>query len=1111
MDVRSGPDFLGGGGEVGALMRARDWSASPLGSPAAWPPELRTLVGIMLGSKQPMFVAWGDGHALLYNDSYAAVLGRKHPDALGLPFLDVWSEIRGDLLPLVERVGAGEAVHMDDITLVMQRHGYPEETHFAFSWTPVRDADGRVAGIFCACTETTARVLAERRAAFRLALEDRLRDLADPRAVMAAAARALGEHLGADCVGYAEADASGERVTVERDWTAPGGSSVAGLHRLDDYGPAKTAAFRAGRTARIDDVIRSPMTAAAASAYAALGVRSLLNVPLLRADRLDAILFVHAAQPRAWTDEEIRLVEEVAERTRAVVERARAESALRESEARFRNMADHAPVMMWVTDPSGHCTYLNRLWYEFTGQAEVEALGLGWTEATHPEDRQRAADAFLSVNADRAPFRVEYRLRRADGVHRWAIDAASPRFGEDGGFLGYVGSVIDIDERREAEERARESEAATRALAAQQAATLAQLAEGVIATDADGRITLVNDAATRLHGAGRLDVAPDRYATAYSLLTEEGRPYPSLDLPLARAVRGETVLEARWRIRRPDGSQVLAVGNAGPVRDGAGRQVGAVLTIRDDTARRTAEENLERLNDALEERVAERTRERDRVWQNSRDLLVVLGADGVFRAVNPAWTAILGHQPSELVGRSFREFIWPEDADLTERGLEKAASRRDLTSFENRYRHRDGTPRWISWHTTTEGDVIYAYGRHVTAEKEQAEALRQAEEALRQAQKMEAVGQLTGGLAHDFNNLLTGISGSLELLATRLAQGRTGDLERYIGAAQGASRRAAALTHRLLAFSRRQTLDPKPTDVNRLVAGMEELVRRTVGPGVAVEVVAAGGLWTTLVDPNQLENALLNLCINARDAMPDGGRIAIETANKWLDARAARERDLPSGQYLSLCVTDTGTGMTPEVVARAFDPFFTTKPIGMGTGLGLSMIYGFVRQSGGQARIYSEPGGGAMVCLYLPRHLNAAERVEAPAEPAAPPRAARSETVLVVDDEPTVRMLVTEVLEELGYETIEAADGVAGLKVLRSPARLDLLITDVGLPGGLNGRQVADAARALRPDLKVLFITGYAENAVLGHGHLDAGMHVLTKPFAMDALAGRVRDIIAAP
>jgi len=384
-----------------------------------------------------------------------------------------------------------------------------------------------------------------------------------------------------------------------------------------------------------------------------------------------------------------------------------------------------------------------------------------------------------------------------------------------------------------------------------------------------------------------------------------------------------------------------------------------------------------------------------------------------------------------------------------------------------------------------------------------------AQEQLRQAQKMEAVGQLTGGLAHDFNNLLTGISGSLELIQLRMKQGRSGEIDKYVEMAQAATRRAAALTHRLLAFSRRQTLDPKPTNINRLIASMDEFLRRSVGPAIEVEVAEAAGLWTTLIDPNQLENALLNLCLNARDAMPDGGRITIETANKWLDATAGRDRDLPPGQYVALSVTDTGTGMSPETIERAFDPFYTTKPLGEGTGLGLSMIYGFVRQSGGQVRIYSELGQGTTMTLYFPRVLSEDEDQTDRAEPRDASPSAAGETVLVVDDEPAVRALITDVLVDLGYNTIEASDGAEGLALLKKQTRVQLLITDVGLPKGMNGRQLADAARVERPDLKILFITGYAENAVIGNSRLGVGMHVLTKPFAMDALANRIRELIA--
>ena len=383
------------------------------------------------------------------------------------------------------------------------------------------------------------------------------------------------------------------------------------------------------------------------------------------------------------------------------------------------------------------------------------------------------------------------------------------------------------------------------------------------------------------------------------------------------------------------------------------------------------------------------------------------------------------------------------------------------------------------------------------------------EEALRQSQKMEAIGQLTGGIAHDFNNLLTGIIGSLEMLKTRISQGRLDDVGRYVVAARDAAKRAATLTHRLLAFARQQPLEPKPTDANRLIAGMEDLVRRTVGGTIEIEVVGAAGLWTILVDPNQLENALLNLCINARDAMPKGGRLTIETANKWLDEWAADERDLSAGQYVSLCVTDTGTGISPEVVGRIFDPFFTTKPTGQGTGLGLSMIHGFVRQSGGQVRVYSEIGFGTTMCLYLPRHHGPGDEADMSAEAVAAPHAATGETVLVVDDEPSIRMLIADVLTDLGYAAVEAEDGAAGLKALRSQTRVDLLVTDMMLPGGMNGRQLAEAARTARPGLPVLFITGYAENSLLGNGQLAPGMQVVTKPFTLDALVGRIKDLLA--
>ena len=391
------------------------------------------------------------------------------------------------------------------------------------------------------------------------------------------------------------------------------------------------------------------------------------------------------------------------------------------------------------------------------------------------------------------------------------------------------------------------------------------------------------------------------------------------------------------------------------------------------------------------------------------------------------------------------------------------------------------------------------------------------EDVLRQAQNMEAVGQLTGGLAHDFNNLLAGISGSLQLIRIRVAQGRTAELDRYVGTAMTSVDRAAALTHRLLAFSRRQVLDPKPTDVNRLVGGLEDLFRRTVGPSVKVEIKLATELWLTLCDPNQLENALLNLVINARDAMPDGGRLLIETANDaadlpalvWPPGEGMPLANHPAHQHIALVVTDTGGGMAPDVVARAFDPFFTTKPLGEGTGLGLSMVYGFVKQSGGHVLLRSDIGKGTTVTVYLPRQLGAEDSEEQlPVVPILPP-VEKSITVLVVEDEPAVRMVIAEMLSDRGYTVLEAYNGRSGLNTLQSSARIDLLLTDVGLPGGMNGRQLAEAARKLRPGLKMLFLTGYAESAAFGSRKMEHGMEVMTKPFELDVLAARVQEIIS--
>ena len=803
------------------------------------------------------------------------------------------------------------------------------------------------------------------------------------------------------------------------------------------------------------------------------------------------------------TDDQIQSLEQRARALEAEVERLKAQlqaadgtaerraiEALQDSEARLRRAQEAGGVGVFAIDVADSLLHATPEFCRLYGIAEQASFPAGQVERL-----VFAEDAMLVSNPDSRRSGdllrdIEYRIRRADsGEVRWIERKAEVERDDAGRPVRLVGVVRDITGQRAAWTAREQSEARFRAFAQ-------AVPSHIWAAAADGKLNWVNDRALAYSGSTPEQTYGDGWTDT---VHPDDLPAAAERWAAARAA-GEPY-EAEFRLRRKDGGYRWHIARALPIHGPDGAIVSWIGSNTDVEEQKAAIHALALLNATLEQQVSERTRERDRVWNTTSDLMGAAGLDGYLKAVNPAWSRMLGWEAAELLAHPFSAVIDPADHAETAVVVGRLAAGHAVTGFVDHLLRKDGGQRTIMWDAMPDGAVYHLVGRDITA-------LRQAEEELRQSQKMEAVGQLTGGLAHDFNNLLTGITGSLELLGSRIAQGRTGDLERYIAAAQGAARRAAALTHRLLAFARRQTLDPRPTDVNRLIASMEDLLRRTVGPQVEVEAVAAGGLWPTLVDPNQLENALLNLCINARDAMPGGGRLTLETANRWLDAPAARERDVPPGQYVSLCVSDTGTGMTPEVIGKAFDPFFTTKPLGQGTGLGLSMVYGFTRQSGGQVRIYSEPGHGTMVCLYLPRHLGEPAPPDPQPELPGVKRAPTGATVLVVDDEPTVRMLVADVLADLGFAALEASDGAAGLRILQSDARVDLLVTDVGLPGGMNGRQMADAARLARPGLTVLFITGYAENAVLGNGLLEAGMHVMTKPFAMDALASRIRGLV---
>ena len=619
--------------------------------------------------------------------------------------------------------------------------------------------------------------------------------------------------------------------------------------------------------------------------------------------------------------------------------------------------------------------------------------------------------------------------------------------------------------------------------------------------DPAGTVVSWNPGAERIKGYTPAEIIGEHFSSFY---TEEDR---DADLPgkaLAIASESGRFSSEGWRVRK-DGNRFWALAVIDAIYLD-GKLVGFAKITRDLTEQRSAQVA------ALESERGFRL-----LVQGVTDYAIyMLSPGGVVTNWNAGAERIKGYSADEIVGQHFSKFYTDEEAAKgTPRKALEIAKREGRFEAESWHIRKDGTRFWagvVIDAIRDDNGVLIGFAkitRDLTERREAQLQLEQSREQLFQSQKMEAVGQLTGGLAHDFNNLLAGISGSLELIRTRLAQGRIGELERYITAALGASSRAANLTHRLLAFARRQTLDPTAADANKLLADMEELVRRTIGPQIELDTVLVSDLWPVFCDTNQLENATLNLCINARDAMPDGGRLTIKTENIRLDEFGAQLRDVPPGEYVSVSVTDTGTGMSSEVAARAFEPFFTTKPMGQGTGLGLSMIYGFARQSGGQVRIDSTVGTGTTIQLYLPRYHGALTEEGGETALANPPRTGSGETVLVVDDEPSIRMLAMETLEDLGYAAIEAGDAKAGLQILQSNVRVDLLISDVGLPGGMNGRQMADAARIVRPRLKVLFITGYAENAAVGNGQLEPGMHVLTKPFALDKLASRIKTIIA--
>jgi signal transduction histidine kinase len=794
----------------------------------------------MLGSSFPMFLAWGNELGFLYNDGYRDVLGAKHPHALGRPFQEIWAEIWSDVSPLIAQALAGEASYHEDLRLLMHRNGFDEQTYFTFSYSPVRDETGRVAGVFCACTETTSRVLLERRQARQLEIEEALLNAQSPTEIMSTAAEMLGRHLGAQRVGYAEIQADGVSAVMSHCY-ADGVNSLLGTYPLDSFGPKSIRRQRQGLSDSCDDVLKDPDQASAI--WTAIETRSYVSVPLIRDGQFRATMYVNCREARRWTPEEVVFIEAVAARTSDAVERARAEASLRESEAFWRTFFENM--------------------YEGFASCEIVYDANG-----------RAVDfRYLEVNAAAA---------RLIGFPREQI-------------LGHVASIA-------------------------------------------------------------IPGIEPWWTETYARVVETGEP---------THFEYEIASIGQW-------FEVYAY------RTEPGRFGALFLNI---TERRRTEAELRELNATLEERVVERT--------------------------------------SELL---------------------------------------------------------------------------QAQEALRQSQKLEAMGQLTGGVAHDFNNLLSPIIGGLDLLQRR----GIGDerAQRMIEGALQSAERAKTLVQRLLAFARRQPLQPTAIDLVALVTGMAELVSSTSGPQIKVRVDAPSELPPALADANQLEMAVLNLSVNSRDAMPEGGTLTISASLESVGQ--GHRSQLPPADYIRLAVADTGVGMDEETRKRAIEPFYSTKGVGQGTGLGLSMVHGLAAQLGGALSIQSRVGLGTAVELWLP-----IARTGLDGQVAAPEVQLRvaSGKALVVDDEELVRASTAEMLADLGYEVIEASSGEKALHLLESGLKPDLVVTDHLMPG-MSGTALARKVRAQLPSARLLIVSGYAE--VEG---VPADLPRLAKPFRRCDLAAAVADL----
>ena len=799
-----------------------------------------------------------------------------------------------------------------------------------------------------------------------------------------------------------------------------------------------------------------------------------------RTSALRVVAAYEGVGTRAWSVGEVALIEDVCARLWSAVERANAEHALKQSEERLRLAVENADVGFWDVDVvNDRLISPPRTKAMFGISPQVTVSMADFYAGLHPDDRVATTEAFAAAidPERRAPYHIEYRtVGKEDGVIRWVAARGRGVFDCEGRCVRAAGTAIDITARKTSEAALADSEERFRRIADSAPVPM-------WVTRLDRKREFVNRAYVEFLGRTYAEATDFDWRT---IIHPDDAPRIYQEQVVKEAALKPFTLEARYRDAR--GRYRWLRSESQPRWGPDGRHVGFIGVAYDVTTPK--ETQIE-----LQAQVAAIAADLDRAWRNASDLVVVIDGEGLLRRVNPATTAILGWTEDEMVGRPVTDFVHQQDIAATVGALEFARGANALPKFENRGRTKTGGLRTIAWLTAFDGAFIYGYGRDVTAEKVREAELDAAREALRQSQKMEAMGQLTGGVAHDFNNLLTPIVASLDMLQRK---GLGGEREQRLiaGAAQSAER-AKTLVQRLLAFARRQPLQAVPVDVGKLVTGMGDLVSSTTGPQIKVVVDVAVDLSPAMADPNQLEMALLNLAVNARDAMPEGGTLRISASVDTIDER--HRSGLKPGAFVRLSVADTGAGMDEATMARAIEPFFSTKGVGKGTGLGLSMVHGLVSQLGGALTIRSRPGLGTNIELWLPISAAAPTVAQSSADVTTAP--APLGTALLVDDEDLVRMSTADMLNDLGYRVVEARNGEEALRLVDSGEPFDLLVSDHLMPG-MTGADLAHAVRAARPGVPVLLVSGYADQE-----GIEPGLPRLAKPFRKDELAASLAEL----